>query len=150
MDDEIPPLLPIEDMPPIRTQHQLYLTWRALMGPLGFSERLLWFGLVDEGGYLTPVLSQIADIPAYPDAEQLMRLMEMFSEVLRHQAPGGSVALLLSRPGRAPMTDSDRAWGRALTSAADKAGLAMRPVHLANDEELRVFADDDLVVPKTA
>lgn len=150
MDDDIPPLLPVDEMPPVRTQHHLYMHWRALMGPLGFSERLLWLSLLDDGGFQTPVLTQIADLPAHPDDDLLARLMEVCSEVLRAQAPGGSVALLLSRPGRAPMSESDRAWARGLMSAAERAGVPMRPIHLANDEELRVFADDDLVVPRTA
>ncbi len=150
MDDDIPPLLPVHEMPPVRTQHHLYLHWRALMGPLGFSERLVWVSLLDDGGFQTPVLTQIADLPAHPDDEMLARLMGAFSEVLHTHAEGGSVALLLSRPGRAPMTESDRAWARGLMSAAERAGVPMRPIHLANDEELRVFADDDLVVPRTA
>lgn len=150
MDDDIPPLLPVQEMPPVRTQHHLYLHWRALMGPLGFSERLLWVSLLDDGGFQTPVLTQIADLPVDPDDELLTRLMEMFSDILHAYAEGGSVAMLLSRPGRASMTESDRAWARGLMSAADRTGVPMRPVHLANDEELRVFADDDLVVPRTA
>lgn len=150
MDDEIPPLLPVDQMPAIRTQHHLYLHWRALMGELGFGERLLWCSFIDAGGFMTPVLSQIADLPLLPDDRFLDNLMGIFERVLREQVIGGSVAVLLSRPGRAYLTDSDRAWGRDLTAAAERAGVPMRPVHLANDEELRVLADDDLILPKTA
>jgi hypothetical protein len=58
----------------------------------------------------------------------------------------GSVAFLLTRPGRDPINDADRSWARGLTSAAQHLGVAMWPVHFANDAELRVFAPDDLVV----
>lgn len=150
MDDEIPPLLPIDQMPAIRTQHHLYLHWRALMGELGFSERLLWCAFLGAGGYPTPVLSQIADLPSYPDDQFLGNLMDVFGMVLGEEVPGGSVAVLLSRPGSAYVTDSDRAWARGLTFAAEQARLPMRPVHLANDEEVRVFGYDDLLLPKTA
>lgn len=150
MDDEIPPLLPVDQMPAIRTQHHLYLRWRALMGELGFSERLLWCGFIDAGGFMTPVLSQIADLPLFPDDLFLNNLMGSFDMVLSEHVHGGSVAVLLSRPGRAQLTDSDRAWGRGLTAAAEAADVPLRPVHLANDEELRVLAYDDLIVPKTA
>jgi hypothetical protein len=150
MDDEIPPLLPMDQMPAIRTQHHLYRHWRALMGELGFSERLLWCAFIDAGGFMTPVLSQIADVPLFPDDRFVANLIGIFDTVLREEVSGGSVAVLLSRPGRAYVTDSDRAWGRELTAAAERAGVSMRPVHLANDEDLRVLAGDDLILPRTA
>jgi hypothetical protein len=150
MDDDIAPLLPVDQMPAIRTQHHLFTYWRSLMGELGFSERLLWCAFLDAGGYPTPVLSQIADVPSYPDDQSLGNLMGMFARVLDDSVPGGSVAVLLSRPGSAYVTDSDLAWGRGLTFAAERARVPMRPVHLANDEEVRVFAYDDLLLPRSA
>lgn len=150
MNDDIPPLLPADQMPAIRTQHHLYRHWRALMGELGFSERLLWCAFIDAAGFPTPVLSQVADLPLFPDQQFLHNLMSIFDTVLSEEVYGGSVAVLLSRPGRANLTDSDRAWGRELTIAAERAGVSMRPVHLANNDELRVLAYDDLILPRTA
>ena len=40
--DDIPPLLPIHQVPPLRTQADLHQQWRAMMGPLGFAGRRLW------------------------------------------------------------------------------------------------------------
>ena len=57
---------------------------------------------------------------------------------------GGAVALLYTRPGVDTMNGDDRSWARSLTVAARAAGIDLWPVHFANDEELRVFAPDDL------
>jgi hypothetical protein len=149
MDDERPRQVPIDEMPAIRTQHHLSQRWHTFMGDLGFSERLLWCAFLDAGGYMTSTLSQICDVPSYPDDRFVSNLMGIFGAVLGEQVPGGSVAVLLSRPGSAYVTDSDRAWARALTFSAEQARVPMRPMHLANDEEVRVFAYDDLLLPKS-
>lgn len=148
--DPIPPLLPPEQTPPIRTQHDLFQHWRALMCPLGFSRPLLWLLFVAADGRPGPMLSQIDDLPTFPDDLFLVNLMHITKDVIAHEAPGGSLAVLLSRPGSATLTESDRAWARRLTTAALEAGVRMRPVHLANDEEIRIVAPDDLITAKSA
>jgi len=148
--DPMPPRLPPGQAPPIRTQHDLRQYWRALMGPLGFSQPLLWLSFVAADGRPTPVLSQIDDLPELPDDHFLGNLMLIAEGVIGHEVPGGSLAVLLSRPGRADLTDSDRAWARGLTTAALEAGVRMRPVHLANDEEVRIVAPDDLIPARIA
>ncbi|MDN5856542.1 MAG: hypothetical protein L0K86_27635 [Actinomycetia bacterium] len=44
--NDIPPLLPADQMPPIRNERDLHERWRALMGELGFSGRTLWVTFV--------------------------------------------------------------------------------------------------------
>jgi hypothetical protein len=68
----------------------------------------------------------------------------MCRHIVGRDGAGGSVAMLLTRPGCNPMEDADRSWARCLTSAADQLKIWMWPVHFANDVELRVFAPDDL------
>lgn len=148
--DPIPPLLPTDQMPKILTQHDLYQHWRALMGPLGFSRPLLWLCFIAADGRPAPVLSQVDDLPPVPDEPFLANLMMIAEDVIDHEVPGGSLALLLSRPGSAHVTESDRAWARGLTTAALEARVRMRPVHLANDEEIRIVAPDDLIPAKIA
>jgi hypothetical protein len=145
MDEDIPPLRHFEDMPPVRTQADLYLHWRAMMGKLGFSETLLWVLIFDADGYSTPLIQQIEDTPEVPDEASLADLMLMCREVIAQCVPGGSVAFLRSRPGRAGFTASDRAWASGLSTAALAHGVAAHPVHLVNDQELRVFAPDDAI-----
>jgi hypothetical protein len=44
---ELLPIPPIETATdPVHSAADLRQRWRALMGPLGFEERLLWFGLI--------------------------------------------------------------------------------------------------------
>ena len=60
-------------------------------------------------------------------------------------AKGATIsAAAYTRPGRRPMCDDDRSWARSLTRAARRAEIPLWPVHFANDEELLVFAPDDL------
>jgi hypothetical protein len=150
MDEEpIPPLLPVEQMPPIRSQEDLHRHWRALMGPLGFSRRYLWLGLIGADRRPTPLLVQIDELPERPDPAMCDRFGAFLGHLLDEE-PGCSVALLLSRPGPAAMTTADRAWAIGLTDAARRAGIPLEPLHLATDEAVRVFAPDDLLEQRTA
>jgi len=119
------------------------------MGPLGFSERLLWMQFLEPDGRMTPVLSQITDLPQVPDAELVDSLM-MICRRLCEDLAGGSVAMLLSRPGPAGITAEERVWARRLTEAAAAAEVALWPVHLANDRELVVVPPDELVSVRAA
>jgi hypothetical protein len=114
------------------------------MGPLGFGQRLLWLQLLDAEGRCTPLLPTIEDLPLHPDDECFDRLLAFTRHLVDLEVPGGSAAFLLSRPGRAGISASDRRWASGLTTAARRLGVRVWPVHLANDEELRVFTDDDL------
>ena len=136
-------LVPVEDMPPVRTDQDIFHVWRLLMGPLGFGCRRLWVTLTDADGRVSPVIQQIEDVPPRTSPAECDGLMTMLDHV-RPFFDGGAVALLYSRPGRRPMNDDDRSWARSLTHAARQAEIPLWPVHFANDEELLVFAPDDL------
>jgi hypothetical protein len=71
--------------------------------------------------------------------------MEMCQHIFGRNGAAGSIAFLLTRPGRYPMDEADRSWGRGLISAARHLGISICPVHFASEVELRVFAPDDLV-----
>jgi hypothetical protein len=142
----IPTLRHPHEMPPIRNSKDLCLRWRALMGPLGFGQPRLWIAFLEPGDMMSAHLTQIDEIPPRADAKICRPLLDMCQHVVGRGGAGGSVAFLLTRPGRNPMNDADRSWARGLTSAAQQVGVAMWPVHFANDLELRVFAPDDLVV----
>lgn len=142
--DPVPPLRRPEDVPPVHSQAALHNLWRALMGPLGFGSRLLWLQLFDAEGRPTPLLPTIEDLPLLPDQECFERVLGFVQHLLELETPGGSVAFLLSRPGRAGISASDRRWAVGLTGTARRLGVRAWPVHLANDHELRVVTDDDL------
>lgn len=145
MDDDIPPLLPPEDMPPVRSQADLHRFWRALMGPLGFGRRTLWLVFVATDGTVEPMVAPIDDIPEHPEEDLVGNLFWICAQVMDAELPPGTrVALLLSRPGSAQVSEGDRAWARALLAGARRAVVACEPVHLATDEGLVVIAPDDL------
>jgi hypothetical protein len=141
----IPTLRSADEMPPIHNSADLCFRWRALMGPLGFGQPRLWIAFLTPDAMMNPQLVQIEEIPRCTDAESCRPLLELCQHIVGGNGAGGSVAFLLTRPGRNPMDDADRSWGRGLTSAARHLGVSMWPVHFANDVELRVFAPDDLV-----
>jgi hypothetical protein len=144
MDDDIPPLLPIHQVPPLRTQADLHRQWRAMMGPLGFSRRRLWLLFLSRDDHPTELLMQIDDVPETPQPGQTDSLLQLCQEV-RGEHDLGRVAVLLSRPGERALRASDRRWGRALLDSARRLDVPLAPVHLANDEAVVPLAGDDLV-----
>lgn len=140
---DIPELVPVEQMPPVRTDRDIHHVWRLLKGPLGFGSRRLWVALTDGDGRVGPVLPHIDDVPARTSPAECDGLMTMLDH-LRPFFVGGAVALLYTRPGRRPMDDDDRSSARSLVRAARQAEIPLWPVHFANDEALLVFAPDDL------
>lgn len=150
MDDDISELLPPGEQPPVRTQQELFDYWRALMGPLGFSRPMLWVCFISADDVVAPVISQIDDLPKFPDRELLTNLMWILKNAALDGNEGSSVAMLLSRPGRSDLRTTDRAWARGLASAASASGVPLRPLYLATDESIRVVAVDDLLGPDAA
>lgn len=117
----------------VRTAADLERAWQLIMGPHGPGLRSLWMALLDEEGRLRPVIVPIDDIPLAPDAT-----ISGLADVLSGIGHLGDPVLLLSRPGPAEMTDTDRQWGRALVP------LTRWPVHLYTRAGVRVFAPDDV------
>jgi hypothetical protein len=138
--DEIPPLLPPDQMPPVTDQLALHRTWRALMGELGFAGPQLW--VLHLGGDGRPLgVVQIDDVPARLDAAHADLLVRALG---RAAGDGVALAFLFARPGRAARTPEDLTWATGLARACRTAGVRSWPVHLANDREITVVAPEDL------
>jgi hypothetical protein len=120
---------------PISSATDMGQRWRALMGPLGFSERLLWIGFVGPDRRMVKALSQVPLGPR-PRRPILASTMTALTEVLDGLNDGTTVALLLTRPGRGPISDADRRWATLLADAADELGVPIEAVFRANDESL--------------
>ena len=65
-------------------------------------------------------LTQIEDIPQLGRSSDHVscRCWRCVGHIVGRDGAGGSVAFLLTRPGRNPMDDADRSWACGLTSAA--------------------------------
>ena len=143
-DADLPPRLPLDEWPPLRTQAELHHHWRGLMGPLGFTFRRLWLLFLDPDDRVVPHVAEIDDIPEEPRTEEVDALMAMCAHVQQADRIA-RVAILLSRPGRGALCTSDRRWGWALDGSARRAGVRLAPLHLANDEVLVPLTGDDLL-----
>lgn len=126
----------------IDSDDDLTSAWTTLMGPWGFEGRQLWVIVLDVEDVTTPVIMPIDDVPERPDDLMLQNLHDILIDATP-VAVGGSAAFLLSRPGRDPMNDDDRAWARSIVDVMG--GRCTRwPVHFANDRGVHVFRPDDL------
>ena len=52
--------------------------------------------------------------------------------------PRNTVALLLTRPGRGPVSPADRVWSQTLTDMAERFAVPLEPIFRANDESLEL------------
>jgi hypothetical protein len=136
MTKELLPIPPIESaIDPIGSPADLRQRWRALMGELGFGERLLWFAFVGPDRRFVKALSQVPLGPR-PRRPIVVSMMTALLEVLDGFRAGTTVALLLTRPGRGPISDADRQWAKLLVEVTAELGVPIEPIFRANDEEV--------------
>jgi hypothetical protein len=105
------------------------------MGPLGFGERLLWIGFVGFDRCMVKALSQVPLGPR-PRRQSVETVLSQLPDVLGGFRDGTTVALLLTRPGRGPISDADRMWATILTEVATEQGVPIEPIFRANDASL--------------
>ena len=120
---------------PIRSIVDMGQRWRALMGPLGFGERLLWIGFVGPDRRMVKTLSQVPLGPR-PRRPIVRTIMTALLDVLNGLKDDTSVALLLTRPGKGPISDADRQWSTLVTDVAAELGVPIEPIFRANDDSL--------------
>jgi hypothetical protein len=133
---ELLPIPPIETATdPVHSAADLRQRWRALMGPLGFEERLLWFGLIGPDRCFTKKLSHVPIRPR-PQGRILWNLMSALRTLLDGLEPKTTVALLLTGPGRGPVSSADRVWSKTITEMAERFAVPLEPIFRANDESI--------------
>ncbi|MFY9336984.1 MAG: hypothetical protein WAO90_13440 [Mycobacterium sp.] len=133
----IPPIDTATD--PVDTPDDMGDRWRALMGPLGFGQRLLWVGFVGADRRMHKILSQVP-LGRSPHRALVDNLMLGLSVLLETDfAPGTSVALLLTRPGADPVSVEDRRWATVLAQAAQRCAVPLEPMFRANDTALEAL-----------
>jgi hypothetical protein len=137
--DDHAPLLSPDQMPAVLTPDDLHRTWRALIGELGFRDRQLWLLFLDPDGRPLGPLMTIDDLPDGPYDLAVDDLVMVCREILDGPGGGGSVAMLIARPGTDPWHIGDRAWARYLTAVTHRVGGRMWPVHGAHDRALETL-----------
>ncbi len=129
----IPPIHTAAD--PAYSAEDLRQRWRALLGPLGFEERLLWFGLIGPDRCFAQKLSRLP-IRTRPRGRVVWNLMSALRTLLDDREAGTTVALLLSGPGRGPVSSVDLVWSKSLTDMAERFAVPLEPIFRANDESI--------------
>jgi hypothetical protein len=129
----IPPIETATD--PVHSAADMRQRWRALMGPLGFGQRLLWIGFVGADRCMYKTLSQVPIGPR-PHRGLVEDLVSRLRFVLDNLEPNTSVALLLTRPGPGPISNLDRQWSTLLSEVAAEFDVPLEPIFRANDEAL--------------
>ena len=122
---------------PIHSPADLRQRWRALVGPLGFGERLLQFVFLGPDRRMVKALNEVP-ITARPDRRLAADLMAALRDILAEADDGTTVALLMTRPGVGAISAADRQWSAVLTGSAADFGVPIEPVCRANDEHLVV------------
>ncbi len=136
---ELLPIPPIQTAcDPVYSTQDLRERWRALLGPLGFGTRLLWFGLIGPDRCFTQKLSRIPVRPR-PRGRILWNLMSSLRTLLDDLEAGTTVALLLSGPGRGPVSTIELVWSKSLTDMAERFAVPLEPIFRANDESVAVL-----------
>lgn len=132
---------PPEDQRPIADPVDLLARWRVLLVDEPHRTRCLWLLFLGPDARPSGPLITIDDLPDGPYDLQVADLVVFCRDILDGPGGGGSVALLLGRPGGAPWTVSDRAWGRYLTRSAAALGGVVWPVQLAHRYGVTSVAD---------
>jgi hypothetical protein len=132
----IPPIQTAAD--PAYSTEDLRQRWRALLGPLGFEQRLLWFGLIGPDRCLSKKLGQMP-IRTRPRGRVVWNLMSKLRTLLDDREPGTTVTLLLSGPGRGPVSSVDLVWSKSLTELAERFAIPLEPIFRANDESVELL-----------
>ncbi|WP_019971227.1 hypothetical protein [Mycobacterium sp. 141] len=133
-DHELLPIPPIETATdPIHSAADLRERWRALMGDLGFGQRLLWVGFVGGDRRMYKTMSQVP-VRARPQPGLVEYIVSRLPRVLRGMEDGATVAMLLTRPGRGPVSNLDRDWASLLTVSAAAYDVPLEPIFRANDD----------------
>ena len=134
---------PPADQRPLTTSEDLRALWRSVLVTEPFRVRCLWLLFLDPRSRPAGPLITVEDLPDGPYDLRHEDLVTLCRGIL--DGPGadparqGSVAMLTSRPGGAPWTVSDRAWGRFLLGAAEVVGGRVWPVHQAHHSVLEEF-----------
>jgi hypothetical protein len=145
MDDHTPPAIPSElDQLTIRSQGDLQRMWELLMQPLGFRSTSLWVTFIGADDRPTRFLIEVAESEHVPEPREVANLYDVLQQVIDQDPDDLTVAFLITRPGRDGTRAFDRELSTRLLAGARAAGIAIHPIHVADDVAVRAITPDDL------
>jgi hypothetical protein len=105
--------------------------------------RTLWLLFLSSDRVLLPVVVPIDGVPERPDTQFAGNMCFVIADVLARQAPGGTAVVVLTRPGRETVDDTDRYWFRTIHGAAREHGASIRMLCLATQTSVRQLTVGD-------
>ena len=133
---------PPADQRPLRDPADLTAVWTSVLAGEPFRERVVWLLFLDPARRPVGPLITLDNLPDGPYDVRADNLVDLCREFVDGPGDAASVAFLMARPGAAPWTVSDRAWGRFLVKAGEALGPEPWPVHWAHQRRV-----EELVLP---
>ncbi|SFJ97679.1 hypothetical protein [Cellulomonas sp. KH9] len=134
-DDDLP-VLPAH---PLRDVDDILAVMLSLVGPERAGPPALWLVLLDADGRMLPVVLPLVGIPLHPDPAQVRQVVVAMADILRHDAPGGSVAVAVVRAAGGDRGSLERAWEHALRTTTADHGVRLSAVVAIGEHRARVL-----------
>jgi hypothetical protein len=128
----------------IGSQADLQRMWELLMEPLGFRSTSLWVTFVGSDDRPTRFLIEVAESEHVPEPREVANLYDVLQQVIDQDPDDLTVAFLITRPGRDGTRAFDRELSTRLLAGSRAAGIAIHPIHVADDVAVRAITPDDL------
>lgn len=135
-DDDLPALPTF----PLRDVDDVLEVVLSLVGPERAGPPALWVVLLDADGMMLPAVLPLVGVPLQPDPAQVDQVVAAMADILRHDAPGGSIAVALVRAAGGDRGAFERAWEHALRRAAADRGVPVSAVVAVGEHRARVLA----------
>lgn len=119
----------------MRSVPDLTAMWSLVRDPWGTPGRRLRFAVLAEDAMPFPHVVEI-DVEDHPDADRIAMIVGIMADMVADVAPGGTLAVLVERPGSTTVTDVDRACLSELLRHLDATDTKHWPIHLGNDESI--------------
>ncbi len=135
---------PDDDLPalprhPVRDVDDILEVMLSLVGPERAGPPALWLALLDQDGMMLPVVLPLVGIPLRPDPGEVRQVVVAMSDVLQHDAPGGSIAAAVVRAAGGDRGSFERSWEHALRTATADRGVRLSAVVAIGEHRARVL-----------
>jgi len=135
-DDDLPMLPAV----PLRTPGDVLAAMLLVVGPERCGPPALWFLLLDADDRPLPLVLPVCDLPARPDEQGCVQVVDALARIVEIEAPGGSVAVAYVRASGGDRGAFETAWDAALTRAATQRGVTLAARVVIGATRARVLA----------
>jgi len=124
----------------LETDEEVHEHLLDLIGAERHGPRALWVLLLDEEDQALPMVIPIDDLPTMVDLAMVANLAGILQTMLEENAPGGSVAFALVRPGGGDRGAYEVSWSWALTEAMAEVEVPIRAIVAVGRDRSRLLA----------